>query len=373
MQNTQNNKELPDNINIEMWTKLGWSPFFSQQWDYCAGGIPARVIGANRQIFHLNTGGGVNIHASVAGKIYNREDGMYPVVGDWVLVKETTIVHILARKNLLSRRAAGNRSGKETAGVREQGMAANLDYVFIVCGLDRDYNPARIERYLMLAYNCGIEPVVLLSKADLQDDPAVYVHEIESMAPRVPVMALSFHDDASIARIASLLSPAITAALVGSSGAGKSTLINRLMGEDVRQTSAVGNRLGKGRHTTTTRDLLMLPCGGMVIDNPGIREIGLIGQETESSSAFTDIESLAAQCRFVNCSHSSEPGCRVLAAIESGELAPRRLNSYLKLQCELEYSRERQKKSAARVEKDRRQHIAKKVRKVKNRRKEQWK
>lgn len=357
---TADSKTIPLLPQLET---LGWSPFFAEQYDPSAAGRPARVIGANRLGFSVNFGDETG-HAFPAGRFYKGGEE-YPVVGDWVLVKDELITWIFARKNFLSRKAAGRRSGRESEGGEEQGMAANLDFVFIVCGLDRDYNPARIERYLMLAYGCGIEPVILLTKADLQENPAQFVSEIEAGAPGVLVTALSPHDSEAVAQVAALLKPGVTAALVGSSGAGKSTLVNRLAGEEIQETAAVGARGGKGRHTTTSRELIVLPGGGLVIDNPGIREIGLTGQDVGSDTLFPDIDALAEQCRFSDCTHTCEPGCRVLEAVRSGELSARRLNSYSKLNSELAYSRERQSKSASRVEKERRQHISRMVKEIK--------
>lgn len=349
--------------------ELGWSPFFQLQYEKAAiGSIPARVVGVHRHFFSVMCGNETFL-VSLAGRLYNREVGTYPVVGDWVLVKEQVITNIFTRKNLLSRKEAGGRSGREAEVYDEQGIAANLDFAFIVCGLDRDFNPARIERYLMLAYHCGIEPVILLSKSDLQQNPEQFACEIEAIAPGVPVILLSLYDTDAVTRVATLLHPHRTAALIGSSGAGKSTLINHLAGKNIRKTEAVGERVGKGRHTTTSRDLLLLPGGGMVIDNPGIREIGLIRQESGSMSAFPDIEALAGQCRFNNCTHTCEPGCQVLEAVTTGEMSSRRLNNYIKLNNELDYIRERQNKSAARVEKERWQHISEKVKNLKNRKK----
>lgn len=365
------NDEQQRNLSLSTGrTALGWTPFFQRQYEQVTTeGVPARVVGVHRQIFGVTCGDGV-CHVSLAGRLSNEVAGAYPVVGDWVLVKERVITQVFTRTNLLLRRAAGGRSGREGAAHDEQGMAANLDLVFIVCGLDRDFNPARIERYLTLVYQCGIKPVVLLTKADLQPNPEQMVCEIEAIAPGVLVIPLSLHDSDVVGRVAALLISHRTAALIGSSGAGKSTLINRLAGEDICRTGAVGERVGKGRHTTTSRDLLLLPGGGMVIDNPGIREIGLAHQESGSRSAFADIEALAGQCRFNDCSHTCEPGCQVLAALARGEISSRRLHNYNKLNSELDYSRERQSKSAARVEKERWQHVAKKIKDLKNRRNE---
>jgi len=373
MQKTHNNEHISENTFLSGLAKLGWSSFFQHQYDnLTADSAPARVVGVHRHIFSVMQGDEV-IRASLAGRLYNQATGLYPVVGDWVLVKEQVITNIFTRNNLLSRKTAGGRSGRNAEAYDEQGIAANLDFAFIVCGLDRDYNPARIERYLTLTYHCGIEPVILLSKSDLQQNPEQFVCEVETIAPGVPVYPLSLSDTDAVTRVATLLYPHRTATLIGSSGAGKSTLINQLAGKNIRQTQAVGERVGKGRHTTTSRDLFLLPGGGMVIDNPGIREIGLSRQVTDSASAFPDIEALAGQCRFSNCTHTCEPGCRVLEAIATGEISSRRLNNYIKLNNELDYTRERQNKSADRVEKERWQHISKKVKNLKNRRNQQWK
>ncbi len=373
MQKSQENSQINKNSFLSRLTKLGWSPFFQQQYENSAlDSAPARVVGVHRHVFSVMQGDEV-FHVSLAGRLYNQATGIYPVVGDWVLVNEQIITNIFTRNNLLSRKTAGRRSGRKAELHDEQGIAANLDFAFIVCGLDRDYNPARIERYLTLVYHCGIEPVILLSKSDLQHPPDQFVCEVEAIAPGVPVYPLSLYDTDSVTRVATMLYPHRTAALIGSSGSGKSTLINQLAGKDIRHTQSVGERVGKGRHTTTSRDLFLLPEGGMVIDNPGIREIGLSRQLTDSRNVFPDIESLAEQCRFSNCTHTCEPGCRVLEAIATGEISSRRLNNYTKLNDELDYIRERQNKSADRVEKERWQHISKKVKNFKNRKNQQWK
>jgi len=262
----QNNKPLHKNTLLAKLEKLGWSPFFQQQYEKLdAGSTPARVVGVHREIFSVMQGEKI-FHVSLAGRLHHQAAKKYPTVGDWVLVKKQVITNIFTRNNLLSRKAAGGRSGQKTEIYDEQGIAANLDFVFIVCGLDRDYNPARIERYLTLAYHCGIEPIILLSKSGLRQYPEQFVSEVEAIAPGVQVYPLSLYDADTVTRVATLLYPYRTAALIGSSGAGKSTLINRFAGKNIRETRSVGERVGKGRHTTTIRDLLLLPGGGMVID-----------------------------------------------------------------------------------------------------------
>lgn len=330
--------------------------------------FPARIVGVRKNIYLINSGK-EEMQATLAGRFFHEPGTPHPVVGDWVLVRDSVITFMLARKNTLFRKASGGRGGKGGESYPEdQVLAANLDTVFIVCGLDRDYNLRRIERYLAMAYNCAIEPVVILTKADLHQFPAEFVSEVESIAYGVPVYAVAADEDESIRKVAGHLPPGLTVALIGSSGAGKSTLINRLFGEEKRETATVGERVGKGRHTTTTRDLLILPTGGIVIDNPGIREIALAVQITGLDSTFPDIKKLAGSCRFSDCSHMHEPGCGVLEALQTGEISPGRLRNYQKIMNERNYLKERESKSAARVEKERWKDVALKVKAIKKRR-----
>jgi len=348
---------------------LGWSSFFQQQLPPLSGGIiPARIVGVRKNIYLLNGGQG-EVQTTLAGRFYHESGAQFPAVGDWVLVRDSVITSVLTRKNMLSRKAAGGRGGKnDEAYLDDQVLAANLDTVFIVCGLDRDFNLRRIERYLALVYNCGIEPVVILTKADLHKSPYDFVTEVESIACGVTVIPVAVGDEESIRQVADLLTQGRTATLIGSSGAGKSTLINRLFGEDKRETATVGARVGKGRHTTTTRDLFILPGGGIVIDNPGIREIAFAVHDSGLESAFPDIDALARFCRFSDCSHTHEPGCQVLAAVSSGEISRGRLGNYQKILNERSYFQARESKSAARVEKERWKDIALKVRDIKKKR-----
>ena len=337
--------------------------------DLSSTSIAARIVGVRKNTYLASRGQG-EIPATLSGRLFNATDMSFPVVGDWVLLRETVITEILERKNVLSRKSSGARSrksGEEHA--KEQVLAANLDMVCIVCGLDRDFNPRRIERYLTLVYNCAITPVIVLTKCDLHHDPEPLIQEVESLTFGVPVYPVAADDDAVIRQLAALLCQGQTAALIGSSGAGKSTLINRLYGEEIRATSDVGNRVGKGRHTTTTRDLVVLPCGGLVIDNPGIREIALSTDTVGAESAFPDIEAAAELCRFADCSHSHEPGCMVQEQVANGQIPLNRLQSYQKLQNELNYTRQRETKSASRLEKERWKEVSLKVKAIKKRKK----
>ena len=344
--------------------QLGWSPFFEQQLNTldCAT-VPARIVGVRKNSFLASQGEEERL-VKVAGSLAAGD--RYPAVGDWVLLKDSLIVAILARQNTLARKAVGG--GERRQGpLQEQVIAANLDRVFIVCGLDRDFNLRRIERYLTVIYNCAITPEIVLTKGDLHPDPAGCLAEVEAIAFGVPVHLVAADDEAGIVLLGVTMATG-TSALIGSSGAGKSTLINRLCGLEVRATGAVGQRLGKGRHTTTSRDLIVLPSGGMLIDNPGIREIGLGGSSSEALSAFPEIGGLAVSCRFPDCSHSHEPGCQVMAAVADGRLDASRLQSYRKLMEELDYVTQRETKSAARVERERWKGVAQKIKEIKKRR-----
>lgn len=350
-------------------SQLGWTSHFQAQLDHGRHGNlnPARVVGVKKNSFLVSQGQG-EWSATLAGRLNYRSDGPYPVTGDWVLMAGTVITRVLARKNALSRGAAGTRGKQEALSLREQVIAANLDTVFVVCGLDRDFNLRRIERYLTLVYNCGLNPAVILTKADLHPDPGHFVGEVETIAFGVPIHPVSATDDNGLAPLAAYLSPGQTIAMVGSSGAGKSTLVNRLYGKKVQATGSVSDLLGKGRHTTTSRDLIRLPRGGMVIDNPGIREIAFWDDDGGIGVAFPEIDHLAGECRFSDCSHMGEPGCRVLQAAADGEISPGRLENYRKMKRELAYLSDRQHKSADRVEKERWKGVALKVKAMKKRR-----
>ncbi len=350
--------------------KLGWSPFFQNHADaVCIPDCsPARVVGVRKNSFYV-TRGEKEFLATVSGKLNFQADGLYPVVGDWVMISGPVIFAVLPRKNALSRGAAGTRGKQEAVPRREQVIAANLDTVFIVCGLDRDFNLRRIERYLTLVYNCGLNPVIVLTKADLVDDPGAFIREVEEVAFGVPVHPISAADDAGLVLLEKYVATGQTITMIGSSGAGKSTLVNRLFGETIRETARVSESDGKGRHTTTSRDLIQMPQGGSVIDNPGIREIVFWDSDGGLEQTFPEIEALASECRFSDCSHQHEPGCRVLKAAAEGEIDPIRLESFHKMRRELTYLSDRQTKSANRVEKERWKKVALKIKDIQKREK----
>ncbi len=347
-------------------SRLGWNTYFQNQLD-SPDVHPARVVGVRKNSFQVSDGKRERL-ATVAGRIMHQPGGLYPVTGDWVLMTHTMITRVLERKNALSRGAAGARHKQDTQPKKEQIMAANLDTVFIVCGLDRDYNLRRIERYLNLIYNCGLNPAIILTKADLHQDPSSMVDEVEAIAFGVPIHLVSALDNQGLSALEEYLAPGRTSTMVGSSGAGKSTLINRLYGADVQATRSVSDKVGKGKHTTTTRDLIMMPQGGMVIDNPGIREIAFWSDDSGAGAAFPEIEELAGECRFSDCSHTSEPGCRVLRAVKAGDISQARLESYRKMKRELDYLSQREHKSADRVEKERWKDVALKIKSINKKR-----
>jgi ribosome biogenesis GTPase len=353
---------------------LGWSDHFEQQ---LAGMTPpplpderpARVISALRGRFLVADGQGERLCAP-SGRLLR--GAAYPVTGDWVLARAEVITRVIPRRNMLSRGEAGSRHarpGQPPGARREQPMAANLDTVLVVCGLDRDYNPRRIERYLTLIHNCGLAPAVALTKADLRTEPneppEEALAEVRALALGAPVVLVSAVDGRGLAEVAALLAPGRTVAMVGSSGAGKSTLANRLHGSDIQATRTVSASVGKGRHTTTVRELLRMPQGGLLMDNPGIREIAFADGGHGADLAFADIRELATGCRFADCAHQGEPGCAVLRAVEKGNLPPERLESWRRMARELDYAEARREKTADRVEKERWKEISLRLKRMK--------
>ncbi len=302
---------------------------------------PARVIAGQRESCRVICAQG-DLRAEVSGR-YRREceeRSDFPVVGDWVAIVarprdgRATIYALLPRSNAFIRRAATgwlSRNGRAEAQV----VAANLDAALIVMGLDRDFNVRRLERYITLAWGSGVQPMVALNKADLCEDLAQRLRQAQEVGIGVPLLAISAETGEGVDALHAHLPPGSTTALLGSSGVGKSTLINRLLGAARMETRAAREDDGRGRHTTTHREMVVLPTGALLIDNPGMREVGLWGDEEGLDAAFTDIEALAGECRFSDCTHADEPGCAVRAAREGGSLDEARYQSWCKLQKEL--------------------------------------
>lgn len=328
-------------MNLEAW---GWSQFFATQFKSWkkSGHLPARVIRGEKNYFRVWTEKG-EMTVRFAGKIRYKADGRkdLPVVGDWVVVEPQpgqrgTIIALLQRSSSFSRNLPGRRKGKGQERIEQQVIAANVDLVFIVSGLDRDFNLRRIERYLTLVGGSGAEGVIILNKSDLCADPEGCLEQVKEIAGNSPAHICMAKDNAQLEVLTPYLEAGKTIALLGSSGVGKSTILNGLLREERQKIGAVSESDGKGRHTTTHRELFLLESGAILMDNPGMRELHLWGEQDDLAESFTDIEELATQCKFSNCHHKTEPACAVIAAVEAGTLNPERLASYHKLALELE-------------------------------------
>jgi ribosome biogenesis GTPase len=312
-------------LNLE---QFGWNDFFASQIAAGQAQRAGRVASANHGRFLVWTEAG-EVDASVAG-LMRKDSLLWPAVGDWVALRDDgeVIVKVLGRRTKLSRKQPERE-------VREQVLAANIDVLFIVSGLDRDYNERRIERYLVMAQESGARPVILLNKSDLAAelglDLAEVVRRTEAVSPGIAVLPLSALTDHGLDALPAQLAPGETAALIGSSGVGKSTILNRLHGDERQRTTEVRASDSRGRHTTTSRELFLMPGGWLLMDLPGLREVQLWASAENLLDSFDDIQALAQNCRFRDCAHSGEPGC----AVEAASLDPARLANYLKMQREL--------------------------------------
>ena len=312
---------------------LGFGPFFDAQLEETERPRVARVTAEHRGAWEVQGATGVTT-ARLAGRLRQGEgERSFPGVGDWVVLRHeprsdepALIERVLARRTVFTRGAAGREA-------REQVIAANVDLVFVVCGLDADFNVRRIERYLARIWASGAEPAIILSKADLCDDVAARVAEVEHHAAGVPVLVTSALQAEGLEAVRARVEPGATVAFVGSSGAGKSTLVNALLGEEFMTTGPVRARDERGQHVTTHRQLLQLAGGGLLLDTPGMRELHLVDAQG-LEAVFEEVVELATRCRFRDCRHEAEPGCAVRAALDAGELAPERLEHYRALQRE---------------------------------------
>ena len=343
----------------------GWQTAFADH--EAAGRLPGRVCLEQRGSWGVLTERG-ELPASVAGRLRHEAIGRpdLPVVGDWVALtvpaddEGARIEAVLPRRSAFVRRLAG-------ATAEAQVLAANVDVVFLVSGLDADYNPRRIERAVTLAWESGARPVVVLNKADLCPDVEARLAEVAGLAPGVPVHATRGLEGGGLEAFTGVLRPGVAGALLGSSGVGKSTIINRLLGREVLATAPVREHDARGRHTTTHRQLFVLPSGGLLVDTPGLREFGLWGEGSGLGATFADIDALAPACRYRDCRHADEPGCAVRQAVADGRLDPERLASFHKLAKELAFLHRQVDQRAALEEKRRWKSIHKMAKKFKPR------
>ena len=306
--------------------RLGWNDELARSFEELAAGLePARVVVQHRGAWEVAKESGDAL-AGATGRL--RHEGELPVVGDWVGLRYGLIDAVLPRHSKFSRKTAWTE-------VAEQVLVANVDVAFLVMGLDeRDFNVRRLERYLTTAWEGGADPVIVLNKADLAFDLETQVAETESVAFGVPVYAVSAETGDGVDGLRAHLVGDRTAALLGSSGVGKSSLINRLLGKEHFRIGEV-RADGRGRHTTTHRELVVLSGGGVIIDTPGLRELQLWEADEGLDHAFVDVAELIAQCRFADCAHNTEPGCAIRRALADGSLPRERWDSYTKLQREL--------------------------------------
>ncbi len=348
-------------------TELGWDSYFDGEFlRYRNSGLTAmRIIRENRgKYIALGESGRFECEISGKFRFETGSKGGFPAVGDWAAVlarpneNKGTIQGLLKRKNAFSRKVAGEVTD-------EQVVAANIDNLFIVTGLDSNFNLRRIERYLSVAWESGSVPVILLNKSDLCPDAEERKNEVESIAFGAEVHAISAAGNLGLEVLDRYILPGRTVAFLGSSGVGKSTIINTLLGDDRLEVREVSDSSSKGRHTTTFRELIVLPGGGMVIDTPGMRELQVWGDDDGLKQVFDDIEKLASGCRFRDCRHEEEPGCAVKAAIADGTLPSERFESYRKLKKEFAYLAKRQTMKPSAIEKENWKGISKLVKEIK--------
>ncbi len=340
----------PSKIDLEA---IGWDLFFKESFNpyQIQEFVQGRIIQVQRKnCIALTVMGEIKVRVSGKFRFDALEKGAYPVVGDWVVIKKGfkddmgIIQAVLPRKNRLSRKVAGRIT-------EEQIIAANVDTVWIVSGLDNDFNIQRIERYLTLVSESGSKPVVILNKSDICNDIDKRIEEVRRISPSVPIHSLSAELNQGLDILNQYLGKGKTIALLGSSGVGKSTIINKLLGIDRQKVGPVRESDSHGRHITTYREMIIFPNGGMIIDNPGMEKIQLWSKDDGLNDVFEDIKEIAHHCKFTDCNHKSEPGCAVKDALDKGDLDLRRYTHYLKLRKEVEFLSIKQNQMARRTKK----------------------
>ncbi|GFZ29783.1 putative ribosome biogenesis GTPase RsgA [Clostridium zeae] len=325
--------------------QYGYNEFYERQIDEtqmdCSELVPARILEVHREYYKLMTSEGEN-SAKLKGSIFYNDSAssVYPAIGDFVLVKKNPmgddiIYKVLDRKSKFARIDSFNE--------KEQIVATNFDYVFIVTSLNYDFSIKRIERYLTCAWESGANPVIILTKADLCDAYESYIAELETVAIGVPIIAVSSYTGQGFDEIKDFVKPGKTIVLLGSSGVGKSSLVNAIAEEEIMRVNGIREDDSKGKHTTTHRQLIMLKNGTMIIDTPGMRELGMWVVDDGLNATFSDVEQLELNCKFSDCKHQTEPGCAVKAALESGELSTERWKNFVKLKKEAEFAEKKAK------------------------------
>jgi ribosome biogenesis GTPase len=314
---------------------IGWDAELERRFAALAGDgrVPARVCRVDRDRLRVIAAAGEFVAVVASRASGGAGPARYPTVGDWCAFRPPesggpgVIDSVMPRRTIFNRRAAGRAT-------HEQAVAANVDVAFLVTGLDEDYSLRRIERLLALAWESGARPVVVLNKADACDCVEKRLAEVTGAAPGADVIATSAVTGAGLDELRAFIDPCVTVVFLGSSGVGKSTIINRLLGRDRMRTAPVRSDDSRGRHTTTARELIVLPSGGVLIDSPGVREVGMWVGEAALEATFAEIAELAGECRFSDCSHDHEPGCAVRAAVERGDVDSGRLASLHRLRRE---------------------------------------
>ena len=347
-------------MSKEKFESYGYTDYYKKQVQElninAANLLPARIIEVQREKYKIIHEFGENFAILKSSLFYNDENIVFPTIGDFVLVMRNShgddiIYKVLERKSKFSR--------MDTWNSKEQVVATNFDYVFIITSLNHDFNIKKMERYLASAWQSGGTPIIILTKSDLCHDYSVYEEQLEDVAIGVPIFAVSSLTGEGLAELENYIKPSSTIVFLGSSGVGKSSLVNAIAGEDIMKVNDIRDDDSKGRHTTTHRQLIMLENGTMIIDTPGMRELGLWHVSEGLSTTFSDIEEIASRCKFGDCSHNTEPKCAVREAIENGELSTERWNNYIKLEKEAKFAEKKEKVNIMLKEKSKLKEISK--------------